>query len=474
MYRRVYNIVAIMIRRIEEEKGRNKRFLIDDRSYNQQEAKKILQDRFPILYEEDGSGYKEITDLMENVNWEEVERFSQEYENVHVIFSFLRHLDMALEKRTKFEGNPPEGIRTIDALNNNVEETQIQVLPKMSAYWERGSGGSQHSYDISRLLKNIMYIDTRIFSEMQIEQIKHSFLSSSMFYRAEKKGILRIGVSFISRNLHIMTRESGENKFCVDAVTRPGQVEKNVKRVLEEARREQVDIVFFPEMIGSSETDASITKYLLEAALEMSSEEYPALIVLPSKWEENQNSALVLTGNGAEVCSQQKQYPYDGPVEPGGKPAQEDLSPDGILHLIHCQGLGRMAIMICKDFLITEYLQMLLEILRVTLILVPSMTTGEYDFKTHIHMCEHADCCVMQGNCCSAQWMVAEDQRGKLDTCGYCLKSGKNQNPKYVQGGEKIISFTKPDNCRTGECKEACLFIEDFYYRRGQQKGGSV
>lgn len=107
MYRRVYNIVAIMIRRIEEEKGRNKRFLIDDRSYNQQEAKKILQDRFPILYEEDGSGYKEITDFMENVNWEEVERFSQEYENVHVIFSFLRHLDMALEKRTK-EGNKKE------------------------------------------------------------------------------------------------------------------------------------------------------------------------------------------------------------------------------------------------------------------------------------------------------------------------------------------------------------------------------
>ncbi len=474
MYQQAYNIAAIIIRRIEEEKRRDTRFLINDRSYNQQAAKKILQDKFPILYEEDGSGYKEITCFMESEDWEEAERFSQEYENVHVIFSFLRQLDLALEKRTKFVGNPPGGIQTIDALNDNVEKTQIQILPKVNAYWERERGGSQHSYDINRLLKNIMYIDTRIFSEMQIKQIRHSFLPSSMFFRAEEKGLLRIGVSFVSRNLRIITREREENKFCVETVTQPDQVEKNVKQVLEKARRAQVDIIFFPEMIGSSGIDASITRHLQDAAFDIGDEEYPSLIALPSKWEENQNSVLILTGSGEAVCSQQKQYPYDGPIEPGGKTVQEDLHPDRILHLIHCQGLGRMAIMICKDFLITEYLQMLLEILRVTLILVPSMTTGEYDFKTHIHMCEHADCCVMQGNCCSAQWMVAEEQRGKLDTCGYCLKSGKNQNPKYIHGGDMIISLNKPDKCKTGECEEACLFFEDIYYGRVQRKGGSV
>ena len=165
MYQQAYNIAAIIIRRIEEEKRRDTRFLINDRSYNQQAAKKILQDKFPILYEEDGSGYKEITCFMESEDWEEAERFSQEYENVHVIFSFLRQLDLALEKRTKFVGNPPGGIQTIDALNDNVEKTQIQILPKVNAYWERERGGSQHSYDINRLLKNIMYIDTRIFSD---------------------------------------------------------------------------------------------------------------------------------------------------------------------------------------------------------------------------------------------------------------------------------------------------------------------
>ncbi len=467
MYRRVYNIAAIIIRRIKEENRREERFLIDDRSYDQQAAKEILQGKFPFLYEKDGSGYKEITCLMENEDWRKVECFSRECEDKHLIFSLLRQLDLALEKKTKSLGNPPEGICTMDSLNDNVEKTQIQILPKMKAYWERERGGSQHSYDINRSLKNIMYIDTCMFSEMQINQIRHSFLSSSMFFRAEKKGLLRIGVSFVSRNLHIMTRESEKNKFCVDTISCPDQVEKNVKQALEKARRTQADIMLFPEMIGSSRIEASITRHLQDAAFDTGDEEYPSLIVLPSKWEENQNSVLILTGDGETVCSQQKQYPYDGPIEPGGKTMQEDLRPDGILHLIHCQGLGRVAIMICKDFLITEYLQMLLEILRVTLILVPSMTTGEYDFKTHIHMCEHADCCVMQGNCCSAQWMVAEEQWEKLDTCGYCLKSGKNQNPKYIDGGDMIISLTKPDECKTGKCEEACLFYQDFYYNRG-------
>lgn len=43
MYRRVYNIAAIIIRRIKEENRREERFLIDDRSYDQQAAKEILQ-----------------------------------------------------------------------------------------------------------------------------------------------------------------------------------------------------------------------------------------------------------------------------------------------------------------------------------------------------------------------------------------------------------------------------------------------
>ena len=48
---------------------------------------------------------------------------------------------------------------------------------------------------------------------------------------------------------------------------------------------------------------------------------------------------------------------------------------------------------------------------------------------------------------------------------GYVLKSGKNQNPRYVNiPSDGIIQITKPKLCREGGCEEACLFYEDFFF----------
>ena len=121
--------------------------------------------------------------------------------------------------------------------------------------------------------------------------------------------------------------------------------------------------------------------------------------------------------------------------------------------------------MVCKDFLMEEYLRMVLQMLKARLILVPSMSTGEYDFKTQINACEHSDCCVIQCNCCSAEMMIEEKRRDKLDTIGYVLKSGRNQDSRYVsKPADGIIQIIRPKLCKEGGCKEACLFYEDFFF----------
>ena len=380
----------------------------------------------------------------------------------------LLQMDLAIEKRIRSEGELSNKIRILEALNSNHNETAIIILPQLASFWERGGRGTQHSYSISRQLKNTMYLDSRMFKGENVNQIKHVILPSSLFFRAEQQGRLRIGYSFVSGNLHLETKEyirDGVNYFSVDAEMESERVQKLVELVLEKAKENQVDILLFPEMIGSAFVNQKTRDFLRRALFDADEDSYPAIIVLPSVWKEKVNSAAILTGYGEEVCTQQKQYPYDGPIVPEGVALLEDIEPDKTLYLLHCQGIGRMAIMICKDFLMTEYLNMLLEILRVSLILVPSMTTGEYDFKTNIHSCEHADCCVVQANCCSARWMVKEEHRIKLDTCGYCLKSGKNQNPRYW-GEANIIPLEKPELCRTGTCEEGGLFWQDFYYKR--------
>ena len=465
MYQRVYDSIAVIIRKIEEAGSIDNSLLEKFRSYDKKSVQRLLWKELPILFEEDGSGYKEIGNEQLDA-WDMVDSYIQRCQDPFALLYLLIQLDLAIEKRVQAVGEIAGEIQVLESLNNNVPATQITIIPQMESFWGRNNRGRQHSYHINRLLKNIMYLDEQVLFSVKVKHIKHIILPSPYFIRSEKRGVLRIGCSFVSRNLHLKTSDyirDGVKYFSVDG-GEEDHVLNVVKDVLQKAKEEQVDILFFPEMIGSDRINQQIKRFLQESVFDL--EEYPMLIALPSVWKKHQNSVMLLTGDGEEVCIQQKQYPFDGAIQPDGDTMLEDIWPDETLYLIHCRGLGRMAVMICKDFLVTEYLNMLLEILRVSLILVPSMTTGEYDFKNNIHACEHADCCVIQANCCSAQWMVEETQRGKLDICGYCLKSGKNQNKKYGIGQDKITTLEKPEKCKTGNCEEGCLIWQDFYYKR--------
>lgn len=315
--------------------------------------------------------------------------------------------------------------------------------------------------------RKFIFIDEQELKRFSINDIRHVWLSSLLFQTAKDRGYLRVGFSPLSRHLNLNVSEYYKDNiryFSVDSSENSEKVKQLVLSVLEDAKKEKVDILLFPEMIGSSGLVDAVTEHL-ENYYADEGEEYPSLIFLPSIWENHQNYVVVLTRDGERICAQKKQYPYDGPVELGQEAAIEDIDPDKILYLIHCRGLGRIAVMICKDFLMEEYLELVLQILKARLILVPSMSTGEYDFKTHANVCEHSDCCVIQCNCCSAEKMIEENQRDKLNTIGYVLKSGKNQNPRYMNiPSSGIIQITKPKLCREGGCEEACLFYEDFFF----------
>lgn len=57
----------------------------------------------------------------------------------------------------------------------------------------------------------------------------------------------------------------------------------------------------------------------------------------------------------------------------------EGIRPDYEIYVLHCQGIGRMVIAVCRDALIAEYMFLLLNIIKSTLRIIPSFSTGSYD-----------------------------------------------------------------------------------------------
>ncbi len=474
MYRRLYNVIAKIIRKLSSIIEEVPEIVERYRSLHRGKVRKRLKKYFPALFKAESDTVRELRgdtgvdeNMIQKLEAFVDEGFADRNEEGFLLFELLCCLDKGLQKRIESEIEAFGSFETVCALNDNYLETEIALLPYLPAAWERSSRRGQHFNDINSLLRTFYYIDQRDLKKMKVKNIKHIFLNFLPFERAKDLRRLRIGFSPLSRTLKLDVLSEVREEvayFSVDSTGIGKRVKELVLKVLDKAKKAEVDIVFFPEMVGSPEVVDGIAEYLQDYFME-NNEEYPFLIVLPSVWENHKNYAVVLSRDGEVICRQEKQYSYEGPTAPGGERQVEDINPDHTVYLLHCRGLGRIAIMICKDFLMTEYLQMVLQVLKGTLILVPCMSTGEYDFKTQANACEYSDCCVMQGNCCSAEYMVKADDQDKLNTIGYVLKSGKNQNPRYTNRPSRgIAPIIRPEECREGNCQEACLFCGDFYF----------
>lgn len=77
--------------------------------------------------------------------------------------------------------------------------------------------------------------------------------------------------------------------------------------------------------------------------------------------------------------------------------------------------------------MITTYIQMVLNVLKVTLLIIPSFSTGNYDFQEMIQSCRQADCCVCWINTCSVGNLEGADPE-KLETIGAFLRCGKRSD----------------------------------------------
>ena len=90
-----------------------------------------------------------------------------------------------------------------------------------------------------------------------------------------------------------------------------------------------------------------------------------------------------------------------------------------------------------------------------TMIIVPSFSTGAYDFKTSFDLCAHDYCNVVWINSCSA--MVPEKAMN-FENIGYVRK----RISRYDDESEALCKMKPCEGLFEGKCDNSCIYYDSF------------
>ena len=354
-------------------------------------------------------------------------------------------------------------------LNTNREQTGIGLLPRCSCVWERKHRLS-HSYNrMDNFLFNMLLMENSILGEL-ID--KHFFLKNDLFPHFAQTRSLKVAATPLrmERGFDVIPYSKDKVNYfrieyknagigAVRSQNMPdgfGKLNHRedpnalVWQKILEAAQNRSDIIVFPEMLGNP-TLADFISQKIKSLPKDEAEYIPSLIILPSFWGEKGNTVTILDRKGNVICKQKKQNPFRAEV--GGESYLEGILSSLVVNIFHYEGIGRFAVLICKDFLTTKYMEQLMRCFKLTLIIVPSFSTGSYDFRQSFDLCAHDDCNVVWINTCAA---LEKGKEANFENIGYVRK-------RISRSDDEAQTLCKMPICAgafKGECKQDCLYYE--------------
>ncbi len=394
------------------------------------------------IEEIDDDFYLSLHDLQEELKAES---------DYFAMVGLIQALDQALEQiiRNNIQYRQLQGATLV--LNTNRSTVGLGLLPRCWCCWERKKRLS-HAYNrIDNFLSNLLVMENVILGNL-ID--RHIFLPGKLFKNFENSKRLCIAATplRLERNFKRLIDKSAKvQSFSIEYDK--GCTQKDNELIWQKiiaASEKKADIVVFPEMMGNYDTESYVQTRLMSLSADLR-EKMPALIVLPSCWKDNKNSVTVLDKYGNHLFVQSKQNPFL--LEDDDNVILENIEGDSVINIMHYDGVGRIAILICKDFITTRYMEHIMRCFKLTLIIVPSFTTGSYDFRQSFDLCAHDDCNVVWINSCAA------------------LKKGKELNFKHIgyvrkrigrfdDESQKLCKMKICDGAFSGTCMHDCLYIE--------------
>ncbi|RKI39068.1 hypothetical protein D7V86_17580 [bacterium D16-51] len=402
--KKLYNILSSALRKIENcvserdfERLRNL-----DEQYEQSIVEE-LKVKFPDMFDKGTCNVSEISErhLERSSLVKDLEVYLNISSNKEELIFLVKYMDSFLED-TYYRYIPVDQEQYLfKCLNDNFQECQICLIPRIVCGWEHNNRDAYTSYSIFYYLRNFYYISG---TDARDYEVQHILMSKSLFREAVRRGKLHVMVSPVTNEEVVETTEPyvRDNVRFVSIIPMKHDTEMRIQNIckdaLKKAASEEADIMLFPEMMATD----NIVDYLgneLDIREDMLNNEFPRLVICPTVWKQQHNYCRILDDMGDTVCEQQKHYGVDLKQ----CSAKEDIVSNRKIVILHCYGVGRIAVAICKDFLITNYLRLLIEKLKVNLLLVPSFTGKDYQFEVLLPKYGEQDLNVIWLNACSAK-----------------------------------------------------------------------
>lgn len=352
------------------------------------------------------------------------------------------------------------------ALNDNVEETGILILPRVPSFndpldrAEVRSGTPQKTWayhwepGINEELTNTYYVQK---NELAVNGTPYRVIHRIIRDWVVGNPTL-LAISPISKNAQLLEPicyvSEGKKLFAIKGVANPDLIRSRVKAAYKRAAEVGANLLIYPEMLGDesmftpAEGFSDFFSQLGEEVVEAGYSS-PALVLAPTFWHDGHNELYVIQGDGRYVCVQEKQNPFLYCSNTDHEKYLEDLQEVApIVQVIHVPNIGRITFPICKDYLIPGYQELLVRTLRSTIMLCPSYSKGKFSFSISAPAELKYGCYSLWCNTCSA--FPAPDSP-----------------PTYIglfaaPNTELVQQFEPKCNGLCGSAGDACLFIAEI------------
>lgn len=454
-----FNIMALVIRELEsmdELKEKDFFSVFGDRN---NEYHLNLRTQVPELIQDNREpGDIRITDLNEGFLYRL--RLIIQHSDKFQLLLLLFYMDKAVVKCYDGLINYEEDWEEVNSLNTNAKETGIIILKKVKCNWD----GKQADFRLRDFLDYFFYIKN---SNLHNAVVKNYVLDqrSVLGYGTD---CLRVAISPVTKNKTLSvskfydrlnkTTKEHQRYFRVESLLNEQDIRASVEDNIIYAGEAGVDILVFPEMLGSRDMLEAI-----KASIAKVNTRKPPLVVFPSIWEKSQgdtdntNISCVLLQGEEVLFEQPKRYNFR--MIQGISRIYEDINCEkhDLINLLHIEGLGRICIVICYDFLVEDNRYMIFDNLKPSLICTPSFSTGSFNFLLLSETGFPKFCNWVWCNTCSAACEGGKDDN--YQTIGVITKLSKNCDLSSPESLKEW--FRGKASCEKPDCRH-CIYYSDI------------
>ena len=420
-----------------------------------------LRESLPILFEENGQIHNLRLSEMDDSFFSSLKKVISE-DDIYLLHLLVYCMDRAIIQCYNTLETFEEEYEEIEGLNDNWKETGISILKRVSCAWQvRNIGSCEES-----LLYNFYYI------EMQEDiKISNHVLQGSSVLKSGKSN-LRVAISPLTKEevvvfsepyerVNIHTKQK-QHYFRVETIKNTEWLEQEIIRNMEYSGTHDVDILVFPEMLGSQE----MLNNVLDFFQQNQDKKVPPLVVFPSIWEKteddrNNTNVSCLLLDGRQIMFRQNKRICFYYKDKDGTKVFEDINRDpnvpDILNVLHVDGIGRICIIICYDYLHNENREMIRKLIKPTLICCPSFSTGSFNFQILQESGYYAGCNSIWCNTCSAANAAGSDKN--FEIVGGIGTLSKNCDQMDAETFKKVFEGRKM--CKKEICSQ-CVYYSDI------------